>query len=342
VIAFNVTYGVLAPDQGQSGGEIFTCDLYENGSGNGDDYHGGANYYYLHDNYDFDPLFQDRDSWLLPSYGSGTYDCYGNYHVYEAEGGSEESPNDVYDLGDDDHLGPYSEAENQPEHFWHDAPPPPPGGFTNPFWNYISLAAIPVDRSVPSIFVTYNLASMNNHLYRYEDDAWVLYPYDFGTMEMARGYLLYLDDGDDPNSSDDDEDANMDYYGYRWRQYNNNGIPNGIYDFTVGSREIWLPDEGWTRIGHVEQDGLDMYQAAYLALDPATGELRTPEEDEHAATHWLNWNWLFWDPYEDTWNTCHYTPASGEDDCTRAWSSYYVWSYSADKYLIVPQYSYLK
>jgi hypothetical protein len=132
-----------------------------------------------------------------------------------------------------------------------------------------------------------------------------LYPNDFTHLERGRGYLLRLTEDKQPSYD----------------------ALQGVGDF-----EIYLPEAGWSWIGHPFD--FDLPLAAVLIRNNTTGEVRTAWQDHRAPDAWASWDFLYWWSVRDVWRICGLEAA--DEYSLHPWYGYLVWANTRDLTLIVP------
>jgi len=66
-----------------------------------------------------------------------------------------------------------------------------------------------------------------------------------------------------------------------------------------------------------------------------SGVTRTATQDHDAPNPWLNWNWIYWDPANQTARIMN--PFGGGDDITlHPWYGYRVWANTENVTIIFP------
>jgi hypothetical protein len=179
-----------------------------------------------------------------------------------------------------------------------------PAGWINPGWNWISVPLLPDDPEAGAIF---GVENVRNKLYRWDPvrKTFYLYPDDFTTLELGRGYILRSDTDQMPSFT---------------------GAP------AAGTYEIGVPAAGWLLMGH------PMNHATLLSLvsvrNNTLGQTRTAAEDRGAADPWVNWNWIYWDSARDTAKLL--SLSGGDDDALRPWYGYLLWSNTENLTLLIP------
>jgi hypothetical protein len=181
-----------------------------------------------------------------------------------------------------------------------------PAGRMPPGWSWVSIPLVPVDDEVDSVFAGYGV---RNRLFRWNAETKVmeLYPDDFDTVQLARGYLLWSGAEIRPS-----------YEGW--------ALPvNG---------EAFLPQAGWTWIGH--PFAYPVALADTWVRDGLTGEVRGAWADWTAPDPWISWFIIYWDTSERQMKMLS-LDASGDDDMLRPWNGYCVWANRPDMVLVVPR-----
>jgi photosystem II stability/assembly factor-like uncharacterized protein len=179
-------------------------------------------------------------------------------------------------------------------------------GYIAPGWNWISIPAVPAESADPKdIFGPENVS---NRLFLWDEvgKTFRLYPDDFQRVEVGRGYFMRVE-----------KNVQATYL----------GTP------TPHPFEIPMPSRGWSLIGHPYDTDLELAQVR--VRNNATGETRSPQEDNAAPDHWVNWNWLYWDSAQRTVRILGIQLGS-DDDSLRPWRGYCVWTEADDLTLIVP------
>jgi hypothetical protein len=181
---------------------------------------------------------------------------------------------------------------------------PPPGVF-GLGWNWFSLPVVPVDPSPDAIFGHH----MANLIYRWNRTAKtvLLYPYDFTTLEMGEGYILFL----------------------------RTEIYEPSYPGTPAppTADINLPTPGWSWIGYPHWGGTLLADCLVTNLD--LGQTRTVQQDVGSAQPWVNWNWLYFDAQARTARIC--STWGGDDDTLHSWYGYMVWTNTEHLVVEIPE-----
>ena len=185
----------------------------------------------------------------------------------------------------------------------------PPVDFLNPMWNQISFPVLPVPPYTYDPASILGAEAVVNRFFRLDPIAKnvELYPADFTEFEIGRGYILW---------------SGAETY-------------NPTYEGLAGPNpaRIAVPEQGAMWIGqpHNSATGLE----AMSVQDQITGQVRTAQEDYDSPNPWLNWNFVYFDSYVDTYRIS--SLAGGDDDSARPWYGYRVWSFKEDLTLIVPR-----
>jgi hypothetical protein len=178
----------------------------------------------------------------------------------------------------------------------------PPRDYFSPLWVWFSIPLIPVGSNEVSDVLGFNAT---NCVYRWDPIAKTteLYPYDFTTLETARGYMLYTQQ-------------------YRAPQY------EGV----IPPKTVYLPKRGITWIGLPGVE--DYFQGWALVENLTTGEIRSAAADFTSASPWVNWNFVYWNTYLETAEICIFN-GSGDDTYMHPWYGYLVWSWADNLRLIL-------
>jgi hypothetical protein len=175
-------------------------------------------------------------------------------------------------------------------------------------WNWIAFPLIPNGSRDPADIIG---EQVRNRLYTWDaiDKTIYLYPDDFTTINLGRGYILRLD-----------ESISVVMSGW-------SGCP--------ATREIPVPLAGAQWIG-VPGD-FEIAQAAIRIRDDVTGVIRSPADDDAAPDKWMNWNWIYWDAVARTARICCFK--GGDTADLSPWYAYRLFAPREDTTLIfeVPQ-----
>jgi subtilisin family serine protease len=178
-----------------------------------------------------------------------------------------------------------------------------PAGFLRPQWNWISFPLIPVDPD-PTQTCGFDVSGRLCDFDRYCKATRVYKP-PFSTfdLQVGRGYLLWLDAGQDAIA----------YRGFD---------PRTPVETRLGPR-------GWSWVGlpgSEEIPGAEFMQTVRVVYpSDSTGEIRTAAQDRLSGAPWLSWGWIFWD--SATQSARAFTPYApfGETVC-RPWVGYRVYA----------------
>jgi hypothetical protein len=181
-----------------------------------------------------------------------------------------------------------------------------PAGFINEWRNWCAVPVIPDNPEASSVFG----ANLANNLFAWHPirKTFILYPYDFTDVRLGESYYLLTH-----------TDLNPVVEGCALR---------GEYG------EVPVPLAGWLWFGHTFLSATPVEDC--LIRNNTLGMTRTFGQDYDAGQNaWINWNFLYWDPYRETARIC--SPLSGDDTMLRPWYGYLLWSRTENLTFLIPR-----
>jgi hypothetical protein len=170
----------------------------------------------------------------------------------------------------------------------------PPSGYFSPFWVFFSIPLIPLGSDDVSAVLGFDATNAVTRWNPYTKNL-ELYPDDFLNIEVGRGYMLY---------------TQVDRAPY--------------YTGVIPPKIVYLPRQGLTWIGLPGVE--DYFQGWTMVENLTTGQIRSAPDDHTSASPWVNWNFVYWNTYANTWQICIYN-GSGDDTWMHPWYGYRVWSW---------------